>query len=187
MKMRFMVATLLVLLMSLAVFVPISASAATSHTSSHTSANATASPFKNIPVTGTVTKPAGKTVATFKGTMNVQRFTARNGRLFAVGTVSGTLLNSAGHVMGTVTNVPIAIPVAAAATCQILTLTLGPLDLNLLGLKVHLDRVVLTITAQQGPGNLLGNLLCAIANLLNTGGPLSQLVSLLNQVIALLP
>ncbi len=119
--------------------------------------------------------------------MYVQRFAARNGQLVAVGTVSGSLINSAGNVMGTVTNVPIAIPVAAAATCDILNLTLGPLDLNLLGLKVHLDRVVLTITAQQGPGNLLGNLLCAIANLLNTGGPLSQLVALLNQVIALFP
>lgn len=187
MKMRFMVVTLLVLLMGLAVFVPVSASAATSYTSSHTSANATASPFKNIPVTGTVTNGAGKTIGTFKGTMNVQRFVARNGQLFAVGTVSGSLINRAGNVMGTVTNVPVAVPAAATATCDILNLTLGPLDLNLLGLKVHLNQVVLTITAQQGPGNLLGNLLCAIANLLNTGGPLSQLVSLLNQVIALLP
>ena len=30
---------------------------------------------------------------------------------------------------------------AAAATCHILNLVLGPLDLNLLGLKIHLDKV----------------------------------------------
>jgi hypothetical protein len=40
---------------------------------------------------------------------------------------------------------PVALP---TATCPILHLTLGPLDLNLLGLKVHLDRVVLDITAR---------------------------------------
>src|SRR5829696_1215409 len=55
-------------------------------------------------------------------------------------------------------------------------------DLELLGLKVHLDKVVLDITAQSGPGNLLGNLLCAIANLLNNpGGALNQLVDILNR------
>ena len=47
---------------------------------------------------------------------------------------------------------------------------LGPLDLNLLGLEVHLDPVVLDIVAQPGPGNLLGNLLCAVAGLLDGAG-----------------
>ncbi|MEU4393228.1 hypothetical protein [Kribbella sp. NPDC023855] len=51
--------------------------------------------------------------------------------------------------------------------CPILHLELGPLDLNLLGLHVHLNEVVLDITAIPGPGNLLGNLLCAIAGLLD--------------------
>jgi hypothetical protein len=51
--------------------------------------------------------------------------------------------------------------------CPILHLELGPLDLDLLGLEVHLDRVVLDIRAQPGPGNLLGNLLCAVVALLD--------------------
>jgi hypothetical protein len=72
------------------------------------------------------------------------------------------------------------------ATCEILDLQLGPLDLNLLGLMVHLDQVNLNITAQQGPGNLLGNLLCAVANLLNAGGPLTSLAGLLNQILNIL-
>jgi hypothetical protein len=70
-----------------------------------------------------------------------------------------------------------------AATCQILILVLGPLDLNLLGLVVHLDRVVLTIVAQSGAGQLLGNLLCAVANLLNNGGTLGQLLTRLGQIL----
>jgi hypothetical protein len=47
--------------------------------------------------------------------------------------------------------------------CPILDLTLGPLDLNLLGLMVHLDKVHLTITADS-QGGLLGRLFCSIAN-----------------------
>ena len=48
----------------------------------------------------------------------------------------------------------------------------------------------LNITAQSGPGNLLGNLLCAVAGLLN--GPtglnaiLTQIAALLNQLLGIL-
>ncbi len=74
--------------------------------------------------------------------------------------------------------------------CPILHLTLGPLDLNLLGLRVQLNQVVLDITAIPGPGNLLGNLLCAIAGLLNgvdLGGVLGNLLQqLINALIRLL-
>jgi hypothetical protein len=68
-----------------------------------------------------------------------------------------------------------------------LSLVLGPLNLNLLGLNITLNQVVLNITAIPGAGNLLGNLLCAVANLLNGGnlsGILNQLVTLLNQILA---
>jgi hypothetical protein len=74
--------------------------------------------------------------------------------------------------------------------CPILHLELGPLDLNLLGLRVELDRVVLDITAIPGPGNLLGNLLCAIAGLLDDadlGGVLGNLLqNLIDALIRLL-
>jgi hypothetical protein len=78
---------------------------------------------------------------------------------------------------------------ALAATSDILNLDLGPLDLNVLGLKVHLNEVVLDITAVSGAGNLLGNLLCAVAGLLdNTGGSgvLSTITGLLNQILGIL-
>lgn len=76
---------------------------------------------------------------------------------------------------------------AAAATCDVLNLVLGPLDLNLLGLEIHLDTVVLDIVANPA-GGLLGDLLCAVANLLDggLGGLLGQLTDLLDQILGVL-
>ncbi|MGY2874095.1 hypothetical protein ACVW00_001285 [Marmoricola sp. URHA0025 HA25] len=75
-------------------------------------------------------------------------------------------------------------------TCNVLNLVLGPLDLNILGLRVHLNQVVLDITAQSGSGQLLGNLLCAVAHLLDPGSTLSgilgQLTTLLNRILGAL-
>ena len=143
--------------------------------------------FDQIPVVGTF---AG---GTFNGILDIVRFavqgTGQNRQLVAVGTLSGTLTNTLGQVIGTVTDVLVTLPLTdAAGTCEILNLTLGPLDLNLLGLTVHLDTVHLVINAEQGPGNLLGNLLCAVAGLLDnpTGGPLGALAALLNQILGIL-
>ena len=74
---------------------------------------------------------------------------------------------------------------SASAPCDILHLVLGPLDLNLLGLQINLNRVVLDIVAIPGPGNLLGNLLCAVAGLLDGGldGLLGRIVRLLNRIL----
>jgi hypothetical protein len=52
--------------------------------------------------------------------------------------------------------------VAPLVICPVLDLTLGPVDLNLLGLLVHLDTVHLTINADSD-GGLLGSLLCSLA------------------------
>jgi hypothetical protein len=60
---------------------------------------------------------------------------------------------------------PTALPPVPPGICTVLNLMLGPLDLNLLGLMVHLDRVHLRITADP-EGGLLGSLLCGLA-----GGP----------------
>jgi hypothetical protein len=48
------------------------------------------------------------------------------------------------------------------APCKVLDLILGPLDLNLLGLMVHLDQVHLQITADPN-GGVLGRLFCALS------------------------
>jgi|RhiMetdeSRZDD1v2_1073273.scaffolds.fasta_scaffold22987_5 hypothetical protein len=131
------------------------------------------------PPTGSITSSIPCTVGGVAQTcqLRVTSFQVVNGTLTAVGTVTG----------GGVT-VPFQAPVQATGSCRILDLTLGPLHLDLLGLVVDLNQVHLTITAQQGPGNLLGNLLCALAHLLdNTGNPttgLQQIVNQLNQILA---
>lgn len=92
-------------------------------------------------------------------------------RTFKVKSMNGVAPKAAGSAAG------------ALATCDILHLVLGPLDLDLLGLVVHLDKVVLDIVAQSGAGQLLGNLLCAVAGLLDGGGTLSQLLTKLGQIL----
>lgn len=69
--------------------------------------------------------------------------------------------------------------------CGILDLVLGPLDLDLLGLQVHLDQVVLTIIAVTGANNLLGNLLCAVTGLLDGVAVIGQIIALLNEILDL--
>ena len=141
------------------------------------------------PHTSSVTVPITQAIAgvgNFTGQFAVSSVKVVNGELQALGTLTGRITDpTTGALIGTVAT-SAAAPVAAAGSCSILHLTLGPLDLNLLGLMVHLDQVVLDITAQSGAGNLLGNLLCSVANLLNGGGTLSQIAGLLNQILAAL-
>jgi hypothetical protein len=128
------------------------------------------------------------------------KFSRHNGHVRARGLINGVVHNADGttrtfsvmrtmrvqSVNGTPATARAARAASARATCPILHLELGPLDLDLLGLQVHLDKVVLNVQAQPGPGNLLGNLLCAVAGLLDGGlqGLLGQLVTLLNQILA---
>ena len=143
-----------------------------------------------VPISGTATA-ADNTVQTLSGTFTIQRFARAQGQIVAVGTLVGTLTSTTPGTsartfvtqfsmpLQTSGNTATAADVTALATCDILHLVLGPLDLNLLGLVVHLDQVVLDITANTGAGNLLGNLLCAITGLLDGGGALANVVELL--------
>ena len=134
----------------------------------------------SVPVTGTTSK-GGK----FTGNFAVSRFQVAGDQIVAVGTLTGTIQNSAGNVIGTVLKTIQMITSITGASCDILHLELGPLDLDLLGLEVHLNKIVLDIDADP-TGGLLGALLCAVANLLDVGGPLASIVDLLNQILALL-
>ncbi len=147
--------------------------------------------------------------ATFAGRYRVTKFVDRNDRVKAVGRLAGTLTTRNGTTKAVsqrvrmpvnlkatrAANAPSALPApsstrtASAVSCQVLTLLLGPLDLNLLGLVVHLDKVVLTITAVPGAGALLGNLLCAVVGLLDgvgLGGLSGILTNLLNAILGIL-
>jgi hypothetical protein len=126
----------------------------------------------------TVKDVTGKTAdgTAVEGTYKITKFAVEKGELVAKGTFTGTLGGEDDTVKKAVT-IPVskapAAPAAQAqdvqalATCQVLNLLLGPLDLNLLGLRVQLNQVDLDITAVEGPGNLLGNLLCGVTSLLD--------------------
>jgi hypothetical protein len=72
------------------------------------------------------------------------------------------------------------------ASCGILLLDLGPLHLDLLGLVVDLNEVILDITAQTGANNLLGNLLCALTGLLDIPGAIAGIINLIGSINQLL-
>lgn len=120
--------------------------------------------------------------ATFTGTLDLQRFVASGSGVAAVGTLTGQVTNALGQVTTIAQNVTLPVNIAAT-TCDILHLDIGPIALDLLGLQVNLSEVILDITAQAGAGNLLGNLLCAVAGLLDNPGGLANL---LNQILAIL-
>jgi hypothetical protein len=141
---------------------------------------------KRLAVTGT-----GKGGKKFTGTYTIDRFVSRAGQVFSVGTLKGKLKNrrvSRHNVRMPVSNFGAAgAAQSSQLVCRILTLTLGPLDLNLLGLRVQLNQVNLRITAIPG-GGLLGDLLCGVANLLNPPALLGgNLASVLNALLALVP
>lgn len=158
---------------------------------------ATAAPPSTDPVPVDVT---GTTAdgGTLDGVLAIERFDVQNvggeRQLMAVGDLTGTLTDATGAVTDIATEVAVPVDMAnTTASCDILHLVLGPLDLNLLGLQVDLSQVVLDITAEQGPGNLLGNLLCAVAGLLDNtgtgggvGGVLNGIAALLNRILGAL-
>ena len=138
---------------------------------------------------------AAKNGKKFTGTYKVKRFVAKGSQVFAVGTLKGTLKNR--DVRRTGVKIPVSdttfggtglARASQAQVCEVLDLTLGPLDLRLLGLIVHLDEVHLDIDADPS-GGLLGQLLCSLAGGLPptpTPPGVGQIVAILNAILALL-
>ena len=137
------------------------------------SSGTTAKASQATATTGTTTQVGTVTVK-----LTVNRFVKRGRRLYAVGTAitkfTPTDAKAQDYPTKTVRQAFTA-PVrrlkqiaSAQKICPVLDLTLGPLDLNLLGLMVHLsgaaptDPVHLLITADS-EGGILGSLLCSLA------------------------
>jgi hypothetical protein len=163
-----------------------------------------------LPLTG-----AGSGGVTFNGTVAVQRFVQRNGEVFAIGAVSGSLSGPTGPI-GTSIYLPVAFPVrvgngpvgraererinpaslsapdygarvilAQATTCGVLHLDLGAVNLNLLGVVVTTTPVTIDINGDTA--GPLGNLVCTIlATVNNVVGLVNLLNSLLGLVTGLL-
>jgi hypothetical protein len=151
-----------------------------------------------VPLTGTA-KNGKKLQARY----TIERFIAKGGKLYSVGSVVGRL--GGRRVSKDNVRLPASVAYASGArasqlplpplppgnSCSILALNLGPINLNLLGLVVRTNEIQLRIDAVQGPGNLLGNLLCGITGILNpptlASTPLGQLAQILNALLALSP
>jgi len=132
----------------------------------------------------------------FTGTFTLEKFREHKGVLYAVGQLDGQLGaesvskrvslpvegGSANEVAGFANPQGFVQQIdPTPLACSILTLDLGVIDLNVLGLRVALDEVHLLIEAI--PGALLGDLLCGVAGLLSGLG-LGGLINNLLDVIA---
>ena len=142
-----------------------------------------------VPVTG-----KAKSGRTLSGSYAIERFTASGNRLLAVGTLRGSLRGR--RVVARGVRMPVQASRGALAAqvppipnaCEVLNLVLGPINLDLLGLVVRTNRINLRIDAVPGPGNLLGNLLCAITGLLDPqAAGVRQTAPALNALLALVP
>jgi hypothetical protein len=156
--------------------------------------------------------PEGAAVSpqTVTGSFSIQRFarTTENA-VAAVGTLSLSFTDSPSSVGRTVitqlavpiatsgTTVPgdgsnqtspaVATPPAAApalaATCETLSLKVGPIDLELLGVPVQLDQMNVDLTGSPGSGAPLGKLLCEATSLIAAAAPPAEIARALNSVL----
>jgi len=144
------------------------------------SAGIAAAPSTSSTCAVTVPISTSDVTGTFSGVLCIVDFAVQNGQVVAIGTLTGTVTTATGAITSIVQNVVLPL-ISASGTCHvsILHLELGPLDLNLLGVVVHLDKVVLDVSAQSG---LVGNLICAVSNLTNA----TALANLLNTILGLI-
>lgn len=98
-----------------------------------------------------------------------------NDELVASGRLKGTVTSNPTEqinetfdlVLGLLEDILAILSPSDAGECPILELVIGPIFLDVLGLQIETETIELDITAIAGEGNLLGNLLCAVASLLD--------------------
>jgi hypothetical protein len=116
---------------------------------------ATAAPATNgVTVPATCTDPV--TADPVSCTLTLTGFTAQNGTLQAVLTLTNNVTGASTQIIASLT----AVTQQQGGSCTLLDLTIRPIDLDLLGLHLHTDTIHLVLTAQRG--TLLGNLLCGL-------------------------
>jgi hypothetical protein len=121
--------------------------------------------------------------------IKVRRLEQRANRVVAFGTITprsnpGVHIPFHRRVVGVLTAGGVLHALQQAPSCAILGLVLGPLHLDILGLVIDLNRVVLNIVGQTGAGNLLGNLLCALTGILDGGFILTRFLSVVTELLA---
>ncbi len=111
---------------------------------------------------GTVSRaaPASSHPAKLGVGVEVLHLNAAGRKLSGTGLVTAKLTDDTGHT--TTVKTTVALAASAGKGCTVLTLDLQQLNLVLLGLTAHLDRVHLTITGNPN-GGVLGSLFCKLA------------------------
>jgi hypothetical protein len=154
-----------------------------------------------VPITGSVADGG-----TFNGTLIVHKFAIRNAKIVAVGAISGvaTAAGSTRTGLQAMVELPVTVSDGAAPggrverqshvdgewgrpafllaqTCGVLHVEIGPHTIDLLGLIVALDPIVLDISGDSA--GVLGNLVCQALALLNN---IVGLIGILNLILGLL-
>jgi hypothetical protein len=138
------------------------------------------------PLTGVVTGTTNVAGEVFNGTIALTNFVLQDGVLAARATLTGTVTNATGGTVRTITGlitVPITVVPPPPGVCQILTLDVGEIHLDLLGLNIDTSQIVVLVTAVSGQGRLLGNLLCAVAGLLDSPSALEDLLDRILRIL----
>lgn len=117
-------------------------------------------PLRKIPVVGTVNGSA------FTGQLRITKLANSGTQLVASGELSGKIDGIKNSLTQSFTDVPVSLLDADdPGVCDLLYLDIQPITLDLLGLRLQLSRITLDLDAVPGAGNLVGNLLCAVAGL----------------------
>ncbi|MFU8867180.1 hypothetical protein [Natronococcus sp.] len=114
--------------------------------------------------------------ATFDGELIFEDIEQNDdGELVATGRLRGTLSSNPTEqinetfevILGLLEDILSILSPEDAGECPILQLVIEPIFLDLLGLQLTTETIDIDLTAVAGQGNLLGNLLCAVAGLLD--------------------
>jgi len=151
-------------------------------------------PLLTLPLAGTTSGNG-----TFSGTLAISGVGSDSSGVFVEGLVTGTVTRANKTPLGTIVSVPVRLPlqgnwprglaqqapgdsiVLAQATCGILHLEIGAVNLNALGVVVATSPIALDVSGDTaGP---LGALVCSILNLV---GGLAGLVNLLTSLLGAL-
>src|SRR3954469_11865273 len=151
-------------------------------------------PLVTLPLAGTANGNG-----TFSGTLAISSVGTDSGGIFVEGLVTGTVTRANKTPLGTVVSVPVRLPlqgnwprglaqlvpgdsiVLAQATCGVLHLEIGAVNLNALGVVVTTTPIALDVSGDEA--GAVGALVCSILNLV---GGLAGLVNLLTSLLGTL-
>ena len=136
-------------------------------------------------VHGTFQDQAGG-LGVLSGDMTVARFELRNGTVTAIGEIAGALADSAGNVLGHVSQ-ELALPVGdVASTCNQLRMELAATDADVRQTLVHFDKEVAGFDSRDGTTPKELGALCAAGSLLRGKPTPDALTRALNDVVTTL-